>query len=95
MTSPSPAEAARGLGTWLDRQGRLTGWPAKRSLQVLASHYLVAKFEHSRRYSEAEVNETLDAWSRFRDAARLRREMVELGLLGRTSDGREYWVLQG
>ncbi len=79
MSAPSPAEAARGLGTWLDPQGRLSGWPAKRSLQVLASYYLVAKFEGSRRYSEPEVNAILDTWSLFRDAARLRREMVDLG----------------
>ncbi len=95
MSAPTPAEAARRLGTWLDAQGRLTGWPAKCSLQVLVSYYLVAKFEGSRRYSEAEVNAILDTWSLFRDAARLRREMVELGLLGRTSDGREYWLQPG
>ncbi|MCC7089494.1 MAG: DUF2087 domain-containing protein [Dehalococcoidia bacterium] len=92
MSAPSPAEAARRLGTWLDPQGRLTGWPAKRSLQVLAACYLVAKFEGSRRYSEPEVNAILDTWSLFRDAARLRRDMVDLGLLGRTPDGREYWL---
>lgn len=95
MTAPTPAEAARRLGTWLDAQGRLTGWPAKRSLQVNAAYYLVAKFEGSRRYSEAQINAILDSWSLFRDAARLRREMVELGVLGRTPDGREYWLEPG
>lgn len=95
MTTPTPAEAARRLGTWLDAQGRLTGWPAKRSLQVLAAYYLVAKFEGSRRYAESEVNAILDTWSLFRDAARLRRDMVDLGLLGRTPDGREYWLESG
>lgn len=95
MSAPSPAEAARVLGSWLDSQGRLTGWPAKRALQVLASHYLVAKFDGSRRYSESEINAILDAWSLFRDAARLRRDMVDLGLLARTTDGREYWLDAG
>lgn len=95
MSAPSPAEAARVLGDWLDPQGRLIRLPAKRSLQVLASYYLVAKFEASRRYSESEVNAILDTWSLFRDAARLRRDMVDLGLLGRTPDGREYWLDSG
>lgn len=45
--------------------------------------------------SEPEVNDILDTWSLFRDAARLRRDMVDLGLLGRTPDGREYWLEPG
>ena len=54
--------------------------------------FSVAKFEAGRRYNEAEVNALLDEWTMFRDAAILRRTMVEEGLLGRTADGREYWV---
>jgi hypothetical protein len=54
--------------------------------------YLVAKFERGRRYSEPEVNEILDTWAPFRDAALLRRTMIEEHLLERTPDGREYWV---
>ncbi len=54
--------------------------------------FSAAKFEAGRRYNEAEVNALLDEWTMFRDAAILRRTMVEEGLLGRTADGREYWV---
>lgn len=88
----SPAEAARELGNFLDAQGRLLQWPTRRRLQRAAVFYLVAKFERARRYSEPEVNETLDRWAPFRDAPLLRRTMVEEGLLERTVDGREYWV---
>lgn len=94
MTSLSPAEAAKELGHWLDAQGRLPQWPTKRKYQRAAVFYLVAKFERGRRYSEPEVNETLDTWAPIRDAALLRRTMIEEKLLERTPDGREYWVLE-
>ena len=92
MTRPTPAEAARELAHRLDAQGRLIRWPTKLGHQRLAVAYLVAKFERGRRYSEAEVNAVLDDWSLFRDAAILRRTLVEEGWLERTADGREYWV---
>lgn len=94
MSAPSPAEAARVLGHWLDAQGRLPQWPTKRKYQRAAVFYLVAKFERSRRYSEPEVSEVLDTWAPFRDAALLRRTMIEEHLLERTPDGREYWVAE-
>ena len=92
---PSPAEAAKELGNWLDAQGRLRQWPTRRRYQRAAVFYLVAKFEHARRYTEPEVNETLDLWAPFRDAALLRRTLIEEHLLERTPDGREYWVAEG
>jgi hypothetical protein len=92
VTAVRPEEAARQLGQRLDPQGRLVRWPTKLGQQRLAVAYLVAKFERGRRYTEGEVNAVLDEWSLFRDAAILRRTMVEEGLLGRTLDGREYWV---
>lgn len=92
MTTASPAEAARRLGNFLDAQGRLKQWPVKRALQRAAVAYLIAKFERSRRYSEPEVNDILDTWAPFRDAALLRRTLIEEHLLERTADGREYWL---
>jgi hypothetical protein len=92
MTRPTPSEAAKQLGHWLDAQGRLVQWPTKYTAQRMAVNYLVAKFERGRRYSEAEVNEVLEGWSLFRDAALLRRTMIEEKLLERTADGREYWL---
>jgi len=94
VSGPSPADAARELGeTWLDRQGRLKQWPTRRRLQRAAVFYLIAKFERARQYTEPEVNEILDTWAPFKDAPLLRRTLIEEGLLGRTTDGREYWVV--
>lgn len=92
MTLPNPSEAARELAHRLDGQGRLRQWPARFKYQRLAAAYLVAKFETQRVYSEAEVNAVLDNWTLFRDAAALRRTLVEEGLLERTADGSEYRV---
>lgn len=88
----TPAEAARELGAWLDAQGRLRAWPTKRRLQRAAVHYLVAKFERGRDYAEPAVNAILDEWAPFRDAALLRRTLIEERLLDRTPDGARYWV---
>ena len=88
----TPAEAARDLGHRLDSQGRLLQWPTKRKFQRAAVFYLIAKFEHDRAYTEPEVGEILDRWAPFRDAALLRRTMIEERLLTRTPDGSEYRV---
>ncbi|MEO8538917.1 MAG: DUF2087 domain-containing protein [bacterium] len=92
MTAPTPAEAARQLGPRLDPQGRLMRWPTKLTFQRAAVHYLIAKFEAGREYSEAQVNEVLDYWATFNDAALARRTMIEEHLLSRTTDGARYWV---
>lgn len=94
MSPPTPAEAAKELGTWLDPQGRLRAWPTRRRYQRAAVFYLVAKFERGRDYSEPEVNEILDHWAPFRDSALLRRTMIEERLLARTSDGARYWLAE-
>ena len=44
-----------------------------------------------RRYSEAELNDLLDAWSTFHDPATLRRELYNKKLVERTDKGAEYW----
>lgn len=91
----SPAEAVRELPNWLDGQGKLRAWPTKRRLQRAAVHYLVAKFERGRQYTEPEVNTVLDEWAPFRDAPLLRRTLIEERLLARTPDGGRYWVTPG
>jgi len=69
------------------RDGRLVLMPTKRSkLQVVLDH-LAQQFEPGRKYTEAEVNETLQ---RFHDDyAALRRYLVDEGFLSRESN--VYW----
>jgi hypothetical protein len=79
------------LKNHLDNEGRLTLWPSKRTVQLVALDYLASKFEAGRVYSEREVNTLLDQLHTFNDAALLRRELYERGLLNRAKDGSEYW----
>jgi len=79
------------LKNHLDSEGRLTLWPSKRTLQEAALDYLAAKLEAGKVYSEKEINTLLGQLHTFNDAALLRRELYERGLLNRTKDGSEYW----
>jgi hypothetical protein len=53
--------------------------------------YLVTQFEIDTVYSEKEVNQLLNQHHTFGDAALLRRELFERGLIDRKRDGSEYW----
>jgi hypothetical protein len=79
------------LKNHLDGEGRLMLWPSKRTLQLVALDYLASKFEAEKVYSEKEVNTLLGQFHTFGDAALLRRELYEKGLLNRAKDGSEYW----
>lgn len=81
------------LRGYLDREGRLSQWPAKPHKRLLALEYLAEKFEIDRSYSEREVNELLKAWHTFSDWALLRRELVDQGFLRRPPDCMEYWKI--
>ena len=60
-------------------------------MQLAALWYLAGKLEPDRRYSEAELNDLLDAWSTFHDPATLRRELYNMKIVARTDIGAEYW----
>ncbi len=78
------------LRSFLDAQGRLTGFPAKRKTRMYALLYLARRFEADRVYTEREVNELLHRWHTFGDPATLRRELFDARFLDRSPDGREY-----
>ena len=79
------------LVPFLDRAGRFTQWPVKRKLQLTALHWMAALFEPGVVYRERDINNILDDWARFGDSARLRRDLCDLRLLERHSDGSAYW----
>jgi hypothetical protein len=57
----------------------------------MAMWALWTHFAARRSYTEREVNAILNAHHVFGDPATLRREMVEMKLLGRLSDCSKYW----
>lgn len=74
-----------------DDSGRLVRLPTKLSVQQMTMWALWTQFAAHRRYTEKEVNAIVNAFHTFGDQATLRRELVNMKLLGRKSDCSEYW----
>ena len=75
-----------------DTEGRLTMFPAKRRNKVISLFYLATKFEPNIYYTEKEINEIIEDNHTFQDKWLLRRELINLGLLCRLTDGSKYWL---
>ena len=71
--------------------GTLVRLPNKFSVQQMAMWWMWTQFAVRRKYTEKEVNQVLNAHHTFGDQATLRRELVNMKLLGRKSDCSEYW----
>jgi len=82
------------LRNFLDANGKLTAFPAKRKMKVYCLFYLAGKFEAGREYTEREVNELLLDWHTFADPATLRRELYDYGFLDRSRDGKVYCLAE-
>lgn len=90
---PAPAaDAARveALLRHFDDQGRLLRWPSKTVLQHLAVRVLWARLPPRVTMDERAFSALLNRWHLFGDAPILRRTMVELGLITRSADCRDY-----
>ena len=78
-----------------DPAGRLIRWPAKHSEQQPCLWLLWSRIPARRVMNEREVNEHLNAQHSFGDAALLRRQLCDTGLVVRTPDCREYRRVEG
>ena len=78
------------LKNFLDGNGVLTAFPAKRKMKLYALCYLAEKIEKDRVYSEAEINSLLCEWHSFGDPATLRRELYTHCFINRSPDGSKY-----
>lgn len=87
---PKETSIQGNLKSFLDAQGRLTAFPAKRKRKLWALFYLAEKFQPDTVYTEQQVNELLLSWHTFADPATLRRELYDYHFLDRSPDGREY-----
>ena len=82
------------LRNFLDVNGKLTAFPAKRKMKIYCLFYLAGKFEAGREYTEREINEFLLDRHTFADPATLRRELYDYGFLDRSRDGKVYCLAQ-
>lgn len=91
MTKTEIEAAIKGF---LDAEGRLTAFPAKRKKKLYALAWLAGFIEPDKRYTEREINELLCLHTTFRDPATLRRELYDNRFLNREANGSAYWLEQ-
>ena len=78
------------LRKFLDADGKLTAFPAKRKMKLYALLYLAQKIPADTDYTEREINDLLLDWHTFADPATLRRELYDYRFLDRSRDGKVY-----
>ena len=67
----------------------LISFPRKQIDKLQVLKVILEKFDHDKRYSEKEVNAILKMI--YNDYTLIRRSLIDLSLLKRTADGKEYW----
>lgn len=77
------------LRTFLGSDGRISAFPTQQKKELAILRHVLKDFEPGRRYTERQMNERLRAYSD--DTARLRRGLVEHGLMAREGGGGAYW----
>lgn len=80
---------AKTLRTFMNG-GRLVSIPTKRKALVVILLEMLTAFETGRTYSEKDINTILSEF--HPDFARLRRELIDYGYLGRDAHTGQYWV---
>ncbi|WP_158584082.1 DUF2087 domain-containing protein [Salinibius halmophilus] len=74
--------------------GKPNRWPTKRSDQLAMMWMIYLQLPKFTDIDEKQVNEHIKAAIQFSDYVLVRRELVSAGLLGRTNDGRQYWLIE-
>lgn len=78
------------LRNFLNPEGKLTAFPAKRKMKIYALLYLAQKIPADTDFTEREINDILLNWHTFADPATLRRELYDYRFLDRSRDGKVY-----
>ncbi len=80
------AQAAR----YFDAAGRMERWPQKTSVQYLCVWVIWAQLPPRTAMSERQISTRINTLTAFRDAARIRRTMIEMRIFTRELDGSNY-----
>ncbi len=78
------------LASFTGPDGRFKAFPAQEKKYLVLLRHVLRDFRPGVRYSEKEVNEVLLRYND--DTARLRRSLVEYGMMEREGGGRDYWL---
>ena len=71
---------------------KLTQYPSKRPLRILALERIASQFQEGVQYSEKEVNTNIRENITFTDQEWIRRELFQYKFMGRLIDGSKYWL---
>ncbi len=79
------------LDRYYDAEGKLTQYPSKRPLRIIALAQIAEKFETEKKYTEKEVNQIIKDSISFTDVELIRRELFQYKFINRLKDGSQYW----
>ena len=82
------------LRNFLDANGKLMAFPAKRKMKLYTLLYLAQKIPADTDFTEREINDILLDGHTFADPATLRRELYDYRFLDRSRDGKVYRLAQ-
>lgn len=77
---------------YYNSEGKLTQYPSKRPMRILALVQIAKKFDPAADYTEKEVNRIIRDSIAFGDIELVRRELFQYKLIGRLRDGSKYWA---
>ncbi|MBT8152460.1 DUF2087 domain-containing protein [Epibacterium ulvae] len=79
---------------YFDEAGQWARWPLKRGVRELCLWVVWAAIPARERFSERQVSAVIDEMTVFRDAAQIRRSLIEMQLMRRDRDGSNYQRLE-
>lgn len=80
------------IARYYDSENKLTQYPSKHPMRVIALARIAEKFDEKKKYTEKEVNAIIKESISFSDIELVRREMFQYKFIGRLRDGSEYWL---
>lgn len=91
--SPKPLANRKRVGRalrYFSDAGLWQDWPLKRGTRELCLWVIWSRLQKARVWTEREISAEIDQHTGFRDAAQIRRSLIEMGLLTRNIDGSRY-----
>ena len=92
--APVDGEALRRALARFEAEGRLLSWSSRRKIRELCLWPIWAALPPRALLSERQIGAQIDALTVFRDAAQVRRSLIEDGRLTRKPDGSAYRRLE-
>jgi hypothetical protein len=72
------------------KNDKIVNIPRSEKKKIIILKYLSQKFQHNKKYTETEVNETIKQM--HEDFAALRRYLIQYGFMDREDNGSSYWL---